>query len=231
MSPKISVVVPAYNEEKYIARCLEALREQSYGSYEVIVVDNASTDATSKVAMEFADRVVHEPQKGVARARQRGWKEACGEIVAFTDADTIVLKNWLDVIEASLQNDALAVYGPVYLDCSGLNGWLARHGFTLFLKINHFVRRPNIVGSNFAAKRSALDAVGGFDVTAPSAEDVELGLRLLKLGKIEFNQNMIVHTSARRLKAGYWRFFKHHALNYASLMLSGKTKRGFDDIR
>lgn len=231
MSPKISVVVPAYNEEKYIACCLRALSEQDCDSYEVIVVDNASTDGTSKVAMEFANRVVQEPVKGVAWARQRGWKEARGEIVAFTDADTIVPRNWLYEIEKSFKNSVLAVYGPVYLDCNGVEGWLAKHAFTLFLKINHFLRRPNVVGSNFAAKQSTLEAVGGFDLSIPSAEDVELGLRLLKLGKIEFNQNMIVRTSPRHLRAGYWRFFKHHALNYASMMLFGKTNRSFDDVR
>lgn len=231
MSPKVSVVVPAYNEEKYIARCLRALSEQEYDSYEVIVVDNASTDGTSKAAIELADKVVHEPVKGVAGARQRGWKEACGEIVAFTDADTLVPKNWLNVIEENFKDSVLAVYGPVYLDCNGMEGWLAEHAFTLFLKISHSMRRPNVVGSNFAVKRRALEAAGGFNVSASSAEDVELGLRLLELGEIEFDQKMIVHTSPRRLKAGYWRFFKHHALNYASMMLFGKTDRSFDDVR
>ena len=77
----ISVVVPALNEEKYIGHCLSSLRAQHYPRelYEIIVVDNASTDRTAEIARRFGLKVVFEPQRGVGRARHRGAQEARGE--------------------------------------------------------------------------------------------------------------------------------------------------------
>jgi len=114
----ISVVIPAYNEEKYLGRCLRALRNQNYprSCYEVIVVDNGSTDSTAEIARSCGARVVREGVKGVAWARQRGALAAMGEVIAFTDADTIVLPHWLARIAAHFTADPTlgGLYGPVY---------------------------------------------------------------------------------------------------------------------
>ena len=89
--PHLSVVIPAYNEEQYLPACLRALRQQKDAPpFEVIVVDNASTDSTACIAGQFGAHVVAEPRKGVARARQSGFEAARAPIVASTDADTIV---------------------------------------------------------------------------------------------------------------------------------------------
>jgi glycosyltransferase involved in cell wall biosynthesis len=79
----ISVVIPALNEEKYIGRCLASLRAQTHPRelYEIIVVDNASTDRTSEIARGLGAQVVHEPRRGVGWARHRGAREARGEII------------------------------------------------------------------------------------------------------------------------------------------------------
>lgn len=232
IKPKISVVVPAYNEEKFIGRCLKALRAQRFRDYEIIVVDNSSTDATAEIAANYADRVLYEERKGVAYARQRGFMEAKGHIIASTDADTIVGENWLNEISRGLDNlNLICIYGPVYL-LDGLS-WekaAAKYGFTAFLKISHFLGIPNITGMNFAVKNEAFHDAGGFDLNVKSAEDVTLALKLKRIGKIGFNPKMVVYTSARRLKAGRWEFFKHHTLNYLSVVLRRKT-RAFEDIR
>ena len=93
----ISVVVPAYNEEQYIAACLSSiLNQKNEALHEIIVVDNASTDATAQIAASYPGvRVVLEQNKGLPYARQRGLEEAVGDIVAYIDADTKVRPGWL----------------------------------------------------------------------------------------------------------------------------------------
>jgi len=228
---KLSVVIPAYNEEKYIEDCLKALEKQKDSRVEIIVVDNASTDATGEIAESYADKVVREDRKGVAIARQRGFLEATGDIVAFTDADTIVAEGWIEGIRESLSNGSTAVYGPVYLyDGNALERAASKYAFTSFLLFNHYIGLPNISGQNFAAKRSAIKRVGGFNINLKSAEDVELGRRIKKVGRLSFEPELKVYTSARRLRAGYLKFLTHHTLNYLSLLLLGKA-RDFEDVR
>ncbi len=115
---RVSVVVPAYNEERYLGRCLAALARQTYPAdrFEVIVVDNGSTDATAELARRYGVRVIAEPRKGVAYARQTGFEAARGEVIASTDADTVVPPFWVSRIAAHFWADPVlgAVYGPVY---------------------------------------------------------------------------------------------------------------------
>lgn len=110
-----SIVVPARNEERLLALCLKSLVEQDYaGDYEVIVVDNASTDQTLEIASSFGVKVVYEANIGSGPARQRGLLEARGEIVAFTNADTIVPRHWLGTLVHFIRRSpaVVAVTGP-----------------------------------------------------------------------------------------------------------------------
>ncbi len=86
----ISVVVPAFNEEKFIGRCLEALKRQDFSEkYEIIVVDNNSTDKTAQIAKRMGVKVVSEKKQGDVFALRKGCSEAQGEIIAITDAETL----------------------------------------------------------------------------------------------------------------------------------------------
>jgi len=100
MSVLVSVIIPAYNEEKLIGSCLESLKNQDFGNggYEVIVVDNNSTDRTVMVAKDFNVKIISEPRKGVSFAVRKGFAEAAGEIIATTDADTKVNPGWISNI-------------------------------------------------------------------------------------------------------------------------------------
>ncbi len=229
---KVSVVVPAHNEEAMLEKCLMSLNRQDYDDYEVIIVDNASTDETPAIAEKHGARVLREKRKGVAFARQRGFIKARGDVIASTDADTVASEDWLREVVQALNEGVVGCYGPVYLlDGSKLDKWMAKYGFTFFLKANHFLGFPNFSGQNFAVRKKAFKEVGGFDLGVRSAEDVNLALRLRKAGKICFNPRMKVYTSARRLKAGHWKFFKHHTINYFSMLFNGRTERSFEDIR
>ena len=102
--PKVSIVIPAYNEEKYIGRLLASLQKLPLENIlEIIVVDNCSVDKTKEIVLSAVSflpklRLIDESRKGVAWARTRGVKESSGEIIAFLDADTYVSEKWLKMI-------------------------------------------------------------------------------------------------------------------------------------
>src|SRR3989344_9298604 len=103
---KVSLVVPAYNEEKYIGLCLESIVKNGGELYEIVVVDNASTDRTAEIAAGFGRvRVVSESKKGVTRARQRGAQESSGDIIAFIDGDTRMPEHWVREVIKDFETD------------------------------------------------------------------------------------------------------------------------------
>ncbi len=226
----ISVVVPAYNEGRYIEACLKSIRAQSM-DVELVVVDNASEDETASIAEEYADRVVYEPRRGVACAREAGWRRARGEVIAFTDADTTVPPGWAEKMSEALEH-ADAAYGPVYLaDGSTAEKLLARYAFTAFLWLHSALGMPHFSGQNFGVRRRLLELAGGFNVELQVGEDFELSRRLRKLGRVVFVRDMHVYTSARRLRAGRLRFLMHNIANYFSIMLTGRSKLRMEAVR
>src|SRR5689334_20387724 len=92
---KISVIIPAYNEEQALAATIQSVLDQNYPNFEIIIVNNASSDNTQEIAQRFPVKVVLEPRKGLLYARERGRKEATGEIIANIDADCLPKSNWL----------------------------------------------------------------------------------------------------------------------------------------
>src|SRR5581483_9075806 len=109
----VSVVVPAHNEEKNVAQTIEALLAQNYPNFEIIVVNNASTDKTSEIVSKFPVKLVHEPRKGLLWARERGRVEASGEIIANIDADCLPDENWIHTAVAHFDShEVSAVTGP-----------------------------------------------------------------------------------------------------------------------
>ena len=115
---KISFVIPAYNEEDYLPKCLEAiLQEKQKGKYdmEIIVVNNASTDSTRKVALSYPGViVVDEPKKGLTYARQAGFLNSTGDIIANIDSDSILTPDWLDTVMNNFTKNPklVALSGP-----------------------------------------------------------------------------------------------------------------------
>ncbi|HTX44316.1 MAG TPA: glycosyltransferase, partial [Methanocella sp.] len=101
----ISVIIPTYNEEKYIETCLRSLEGQDFsGNYEVIVSDGSSTDRTADIAGRFADRVIVERKDTIAYGRQVGSQAARYHVLAYTDADTFIPSDWLSNLASSLED-------------------------------------------------------------------------------------------------------------------------------
>lgn len=231
----ISVVVPALNEERYIGQCLASLRAQSCPRdlYEIIVVDNASTDRTSEIARGFGVNVVYEPQRGVARARHRGAEEARGEIIAGTDADTIAPRTWLEEIATAFHADEElgAVTGPILVhDGNTLDRVGARFISNPATRLSYILGRGVVIGNNFAVRARDYRRVGGFDTSLLSAEDIDLGARLSEVTRTSFSPNMVMYVSGRRTREGYLKLFVRTSGDYLRVVLLRMPPAGEDFV-
>lgn len=224
----MSFVIPAHNEERHIGRCLQSvLDELARGNYkaEVIVVNNASTDRTQEVARSFAGvRVVGEPEKGLTRARRAGFLASTGELVANLDADTVLPDGWIDTVmrEFAADKTLAALSGPfIYYDLSRSLLMLVKAfyfaGYLIHL-FNQYVLRKGAMlqGGNFIVRRSALEAIGGYDTSITFyGEDIDIARRISAVGTVKWTFRLPIYASARRLKQeGIVTAGIRYALNY-----------------
>jgi glycosyltransferase involved in cell wall biosynthesis len=210
---KVSIIIPAYNEEKLLPRCLRSiLAAKLPKDYEIIVVNNASVDRTEEVAGRFANvKVVREPNKGLTKARQAGFLAASGDILVYFDADNIVPSHWFQIALAKFRGNQklVGVSGPYHYEA------ISRWARTLEWSYNYIVMPTGefiwkyflgrggimLLGGNFAVKRAVLEAVGGFDTGIEFyGEDTNLTRRIAKVGKIDFTNKLFVYSSPRRFK-------------------------------
>lgn len=244
----ISVVIPAFNEEKYIQNSLKSLINQYLATkinYEIIVVDNNSQDKTKEKVLEFIDYfnnkrklderlmnidilLMEEERQGVAFARQTGFQNARGWIVATTDADCIVSPLWIRTIYNIFKYN----YDPLYYNflsnlprkikksiintvnkpivaCTGLIKFYDDDTYELqvinklipvFFGVgNFFWLSPALHGSNCAVMKEFFDKVEGFNTSLKTGEDLDLGVKLSKYGRIVFLPS-IVYSSSRRFR-------------------------------
>ncbi len=208
-SPLVSIVIPAYNEEKGVSKTIESVLKQDYSPFEVLVVDNNSTDNTKEVAREFGVRVLSEKNKGVAHARQLGFTEAKGDIIISTDADTIHPKNWISNIIKEFSRDpkivAVGGLGEFYSGPPSAR-FASKYLFYPFLVVDKiFSGGWNLSGFNMAIKKDAFMKTGGFATNLHMGEDIDLSTKLRKIGKVVISKNISVKISGRRYKDGLLR--------------------------
>ncbi len=224
----VSFVVPAYNEEKNLARTLAAIIAESRQSgvvTEIIVVNNASTDATGELAASFPGViVVDEPVKGLVQARRAGFLRATGALIANVDADTIVTPGWLDRVAKEFARDAelVALSGPyIYYDVSKAARLAVRAFYVMgygFYILNRFVLRAGslLQGGNFVVRREALERIGGYNpLFSFYGEDTDLARRLNAVGRVKFTFRLPAQSSGRRLlEEGLLRIGTRYAMNF-----------------
>jgi glycosyltransferase involved in cell wall biosynthesis len=243
---KLSFVIPAYNEEKYIGRCLDSIHRELRGKdhdVEIIVVNNASTDRTHEVAMSFDGvKVVYEPQKGLVSARQAGYLASTGHLIANVDADTRLPKGWIDKVFSEFSRDEklAALSGPyLYYDLSwwrlGLVKFFYYVGF-LSHTFNHFIFRKGAMlqGGNFIVRRTYFKKAGEFNSQFDFyGEDTDVARRIQKVGKVKFTFSLPMYTSGRRLtKEGLLIAGTRYAINHFWVLFFKKPfTKTFKDVR
>ncbi|MEM3371509.1 MAG: glycosyltransferase [Candidatus Korarchaeum sp.] len=200
---RVSVIVPTYNEERFIERTLKALR--NVRAHEIVVVDGGSEDKTLEIARRYADIVESSVSlDSPAKARNAGIRLSTGDIVAFIDADTVVSTSWLDAILRcfSESRDVIGATGPAYpLEREGLLTAPYVFSYEILVRLTLIVGRPHFLGFNCAYRREFLEAVSGFDERIRVSEDALLSMKAPVYGKLKFLEDMVVYTSARRLKS------------------------------
>ena len=207
---KISVIVPAYNEEKFIKPCLEAVKKQTVPAWEIVVVNNNSKDNTENIAKCVEGiKLIRERKQGLIYARDAGFNYSTGEIMARIDADTVIPPDWIKKVEqAFLDPEVVGVSGPVvFHDFYGgevAGRILGRVQQFLHFGVAKFFSGHDIMfGSNMAIRRSAWLKIK--DETCKDDkvyhEDMDLSFHLHPEGKIVFHPELVAYISARRVKA------------------------------
>lgn len=230
---KISFVIPAYNEEKYIGDCLRSilpLRDDP-SIHQIIVVDNGSTDGTRDVARSFPDvLVVEEPEKSLSKARQRGFAIATGNLLASIDADNRIDRAWLDRVKEHFETSERLVCLSGPYRCTDIPRWQTLllsflEGAAQWVRYVLGIRENKIAGGNAVYRMDALRSVGGFDVShAFYGEDEDTLQRISAVGDTYFDRSLRITSSGRRIKAeGLIRLILRQKLYALRTMLTKKT--------
>ncbi len=220
----VSVIIPAYNAAATIADCLNALARQTIAraQYEIIVVDDGSTDATRALAEKFPDvRVLATTHRGAAAARNSGARAARGAILLFTDADCAPTENWIDAMRAPFAD-------PNVVGAKGVYRTRQRERVARFVQLEYaekYARMSRAATIDFidtysaAYRRDIFLANAGFDETLPVAEDQEFSFRLAKQGRrlVFAPQAVVFHRHVttlgayvrRKFRIGYWKVRVH----------------------
>jgi glycosyltransferase involved in cell wall biosynthesis len=201
-SPTVSVIVPVYNAERYLGEALESVLAQTYSDYEVIVVNDGSTDGSEQVALGFGDRIryIRQENAGPGAARNRGIELARGELIAFLDADDLWLPGKLaaqvefmethpgvvlSVVNYGLRVDGKDPPGGRWRLPSGGHWWVAPSAFLAY--------RDRYVPSSPATmvRTGCLRKLGGFPTDVHYGEDVYTWFRVGTLGKWAFGGEVL----------------------------------------
>jgi glycosyltransferase involved in cell wall biosynthesis len=207
--PKVSVVVCAHNGADTLRWCLEGLRKLDYPDYEVIVVDDGSTDSTAVTASECGFPAISTPNRGLSSARNTGLEAASGEIVAYLDCDARPDRDWLRYLAAAFRaSDHAGIGGP---NVPPPDGWVAdcvanAPGGPVHVLLSDR-EAEHIPGCNMAFRRQRLIEVGGFDPRFRAAgDDVDLCWRLQERGEtLGFSAGAVVWHRARDSVRAYCR--------------------------
>ena len=232
----ISFIIPCYNEEEHIKDCIRSIRANVwYVPYEIIVVDNNCTDKTGEIAELELAKVIKEPRKGVVYARQAGYEAATGRLIANIDADSQITDGWVWEALSCLSNEnVVAVSGPLEYDGASLGLRIMTKLYYLIAKLSNDYIGVFLQGGNAMIKKSALDKVGGYDLSiAFYGEDTMTAKRIHHLGKIVFNMYMVTTTSPRRLEEqGVLKTTWLYLTNYFSVTFKNKsTTNDYKDYR
>ena len=229
----ISIIIPAYNEEQYIRKCLESIeiaRTNYEGRIEIIVVLNRCTDNTEKIASEHGAKLIFNNDKNLSKIRNSGVACATGKIVVTMDADSLMHEKTLVEVEKRL-NSGKYIGGGVKIkfEKNNLQTILTYILFALIFFRTWYIRRLSV--GLFWCYKKDFDAIKGFDESLVSAEDIDFAYRLKqygkKLGKKYGTINNTPVTTSNR-KFGSWFYFKN--LNKLFKIKTGKDQNAANQV-
>jgi glycosyltransferase involved in cell wall biosynthesis len=220
-TPMISVVIPTFQEGRYLAKVLSRVAEIK-PPIEIVVVDGGSRDNTVEIAKQFTDKVYLIRERGISRAKNHGAQQASGHILVFLDADVKPPADFAEKVLVAL-NDATVVGATCRIvpEHPTLSETVFFQFYNLLIRVCSMFK-PHSRGEFLVVKKKSFVTVGGFDETMPCLEDHELAHRLSKLGKFVFIKDLVVYESLRRFrKLGFFRVVGTWITDYVSFMLRG----------
>lgn len=239
-SPRVSVCVPVYQGEGVIADCLRSVFDQSYPAdrYEVVVVNNASTDRTAAIASEFPVRMVGEARKGVGFARNTCVAHARGELLAFTDADCIADRDWLTSLVARFEAEeglgGVGGYLPGYNAQTPLQYYVAERELLSqeVALADRPYSAPFMITANALHVRRLVEEAGGFDTTFPTnGEDADLCWRIADLGwRFVFAPDAVVHHRHRSSVRAFCRWMFRYGEESVYLLKKHRSRYGIGRV-
>jgi len=201
----ISFIIPAYNEERLLGRTLEAIHKAAKEidvAYELIVVDDNSSDNTGKIARALGAKVVEVNHRQISATRNAGAYVANGNVFIFVDADTVISTEILQSTMTAIDNKAIGGSAIFRFD-----GCIPLHGRVIQWLLHRMYRLGKIIGGSYLfCTREAFEKTGGFDESVYGGEEVILSRSLKKLGKFVLLKQMTL-TSGRRLRI--YSFWEH----------------------
>lgn len=234
-----SVIIPAHNEEKYIGKCLQAVKSAAKyvgdAKTEIIVVANRCTDKTVAIAKHYGAKVVINEEKCIAAIRNAGVREAKGEIIVTIDADSLMTKYSLREIKFLLDSGNYVGGGTnpkfdrMSVGIAFSSAYVAMNLIPIMMKNGGYLS-----GAMFWLYKRDFDAIGGFDETLVSLEDMDFAVRLKKLGdkrgqKYGTLKRSYILTSSRKFdEFGDWYLIKNRSLT--KRIFSGKDREAADEF-
>ncbi len=221
---KISVVIPVYNEEKYIKNCLDSLMKQEDKPDEIIIVDNNCADQTIPIVKKYKGiTVIQEKEQGITPARNAGFNLASGDIIARCDADSILPSNWIKQIKIDFENEQIVGFANsfVFYDLAIINQSFFPS------KLFYFCSRMilgfySLIGPAMAIRKNIWEKVRN-DVCLDDKrvhEDIDLSFHIKKYGNIFLNKSVVIKISGRRIKYNLLSFFVEYPLRLIKMLKS-----------
>ena len=222
---KLSVIVPAFNEEKLLGATLACIREATRGfGAELIVCDNNSTDRTAEIARESGAKVVFEPVNQISRARNAGAAAAGGDWLVFIDADSFPDRSlFKDLGDAMASGRYVGGGATVRFDEAD---WLANGAVSVWNLISRTMRWA--AGSFVFCRADAFRAIGGFSTELYASEEIDFSRRLKRLGRLTILHRHPLRTSGRKLRLYSKR--EYFSLLLRIVLSGGRALRRRDDL-
>jgi glycosyltransferase involved in cell wall biosynthesis len=231
----ISVIIAAYNEEAFIGRCLESIKNQTFKDFEILVIDGNSKDKTVEIVRRYTDKIFYSNKGSPGPARNVGVNNCSGDIVAFTDADTVVDSHWLERMDLAFKDPKVVGVGGILrpLDARLLDKIMFKINSDWFYRFTALFGFYQFGTPNCAYRKEPYLKLGGFNEQLSFIEDTDLSIRMTKMGKMKVDKNMIVYNSARRFQQeGYTKIFIRYIKGYINMFLGKGVKlKHFDTIK
>lgn len=211
---EISVILPIYNCSRFLKHCLESIFDTNYLNFEMIVINDGSSDESLDIAKDFPCQIIDlKRNSGPAAARNIGIKRAKGNLLLFTDADCIVQKNWVKRMHeeyAALNKkmkDVAVIGGRILPNNRFVSKCIAYAGYYAFQHGDKVIERPDLCAANLLVVKKTLEEVGGFREDLINGEDTDLTCKIYERGyKVVYDPKVYVIHDHRK---SMFDFFRH----------------------